>query len=337
MSSNQPIGAAVIGCGHIGTQHAGFLADSKRARLELVCDLSGEAVDRLAAQVGAIPTTRVSEVLDHPDVDAVWICTHHDTHRDLAVRAAEAGKHVFIEKPLALSLADCAAIVEAVENAGVTAMTGFKFRFYPALIAAHLFLPDPVITTAHVVDDLWPEGHWANDPVKGGGNVLSEGVHIIDLVTHLHHGPPVRLHAEGGRLVHKDGANPDHAVLSMTFADGSIASIAIGESGQPPHASKFGIQMSGHQKSLNLFDRLTALMTRGPDGIEMHRDSKEADVDAIDDAFLQALISGKESPCNARDGQRATALILAAFQSIRTGLPVDLTRPPFAAAVGIRA
>lgn len=73
MSSNQPIGAAVIGCVHIGTQHARFLGECSRARLDLVCDVSGDAADRLAAPTGAVPTIRVSKVLDHLEIDATFL------------------------------------------------------------------------------------------------------------------------------------------------------------------------------------------------------------------------------------------------------------------------
>ncbi|MEZ5276510.1 MAG: Gfo/Idh/MocA family oxidoreductase [Opitutaceae bacterium] len=329
MSSTKPIRAAVIGCGHIGTQHAQFLAQTSRSTLKWVADVSADAVRQLAEATGTSATTDPEDIFRDPEVDAVWICTHHDSHRSLAIRAAEAGKDVFIEKPLALTIEDATAIVEAVETAGVRATTGFKFRHYPAVILARSFMPKPLMTLAHVVDDEWPEGHWANDPTRGGGNVLSEGVHILDLVSHLHRGPPVRLYAEGGRLMHTKAFNPDHAVITLTFPEGAIAAVAIGESGQPPLTSKFGIQMSDGRRSLNLHHRLTALEMRGPEGNASHHDPGEVGIEAIDAAFLDALIHGTTPSCTARDGLRATALVLAAFESMNRRTPIDLTRPPF--------
>jgi predicted dehydrogenase len=134
--------------------------------------------------------------------------------------------------------------------------------------------------------------------------------------------------------MHPDGFNPDHAVLTLTFRDGSIAAVAIGESGQPPFTSKFGVQMSDGARSLNLHRRLNALEMRGPDGQSSHHEAEEAGISAIDTAFLDALIEGTAPQCTAADGMRATALVLAAFESIKRRAPVDLTQPPFAAATG---
>ena len=334
VSVSIPIRAAVIGCGHIGTEHARFLAASDRSVLKWVCDVSESAARNLASATGATAATDPSVLFDDHEVDAVWICTHHDSHRPLAVRGAGAGKHLFIEKPLALTLEDAGAIAAAVESAGVRATTGFKFRFYPAIGAARSFMPHPLMTLAHVIDDEWPADHWANHPTRGGGNVLSEGVHILDLVTHLHRGPPVRIYAEGGRFMHPDALHPDNAVLTLTFPDGSIAAVAIGESGQPPLTSKFGLQMSDGRCSLNLHHRLTALEMRGPDGTSTYREPAETGINAINEAFLGSLIEGSAPTASVRDGLRATALVLAAFESIERRAPVDLTHPPYAAAVG---
>lgn len=334
MSTATPVRVAVIGCGANGTHHARYLASTGRSKVVLVCDVDASRAEALAAETGARAVTETEQVLHASDVDAVWICTHHDSHRTLAIRTAQSGKHVFIEKPLALTIEDCTAMVDALETAGVLATVGFKFRFFPAVMAAHSYISAPLMTIAHVVDDEWPEDHWANHPTKGGGNVLSEGVHIMDLVVHLHNALPVRIHAEGGRLMHPDAANPDHAVITMAFPDGSIATVAIGESGQSPLTSKFGVQMSDGQRSLNLHNRLTALEMRDKQGRRSHQDEREVGVDAINDAFIGSIVSGTPPSCGPRDGLRATALILAAFESIRSGVPVDLTCPPFGPAVG---
>ncbi len=90
-------------------------------------------------------------------IDAVYICTYHDTHSTLAIQAAEPGKHIMMEKPLALTLAECDAVGNAVEKSGVKAMTGFKMRYDPSVAKVREFIPSPVMTIAQMMDSCWPD------------------------------------------------------------------------------------------------------------------------------------------------------------------------------------
>jgi predicted dehydrogenase len=328
------IRAAIIGCGSYGAEHARFLAADFGARLGAVVDVDGARAEEFRRKFGAgYAAADPARVWADPEIDAVWICTRHDTHASLAAAAAAAGKHVFVEKPLALTLADCDRAVAAVERAGVVGMTGFKFRFFPAVQAARAFLPAPELTVAHVIDDCWPEGFWANDPVQGGGNVLSEGCHIVDLVLHLHPAPAVRVYAEGGNRRHPGRAIVDTAALTVAFADGAVANIAIGDAGVPPHASKFALQQSDGQRSFSLHQRLNALVTRTDRKVTEHPAEAEAGAAVIDAAFLQAIAQGRPGPCDLRAGRRATAVLLAAIESVRTHRAVDLAAEPYGAAI----
>jgi predicted dehydrogenase len=173
----------------------------------------------------------------------------------------------------------------------------------------------------------------ANDPVKGGGNVLSEGCHIVDLVLHLNPSPAVRVYAEGGNRQHPTRDIVDTAVLTLAFADGAVSSVAIGDVGQPPHASKFALQQSDGQRSFSLHQRLNALVTRADRQVTEHPAHPEAGAAVTDAAFLEAVAKGLPSPCPFRAGRRATAVLLAALESLRTHRAVDLTAEPFAAAM----
>jgi predicted dehydrogenase len=190
-----------------------------------------------------------------------------------------------------------------------------------------------MLTVAHVIDDLWPEGFWANDPVKGGGNVLSEGCHIVDLVLHLHPAPAIRVYAEGGNRQHRTLNIVDTIALTLAFSDGSVANVSIGDVGQPPHASKFALQQSDGRNSYSLHQRLNALVTRTDKQVTEHPIRPEAGVGAIDTVFLQAIEQSLPSSCPFRAGRRATALLMAAFESLRTHRAVDLTAEPFATAM----
>jgi predicted dehydrogenase len=302
--------------------------------LHAVGDIAADRAEVFAQKFGAgYATPDTARIWADPAIDAVWICTQHHTHAPLAEAAAAAGKNFFLEKPLALTLADCDRIVAAVERSGVLASSGFKLRFFPAVLAAKAYLQNPTLTTAHVIDDHWPSEFWANDPVQGGGNVLSQGCHIVDTVLYLHPTPPVRVYAAGGNRHHPTRAIVDTAAITLTFADGAVASIAVGDVGVPPYTSKFALQQSDGTRSLSLYNRLNSLMTREDKKITELPAWPEDGAAVIDREFIAAVAAGKPSPCSVHSARRTTAVVLAAIESIRTGQAVDLTVAPYAAAM----
>lgn len=334
MSTPRIVRAAIIGCGSYGAEHAKFLSTYAGVKLHAVADIAAARAEDFAKKYGAgYATADVARIWADPEIDAVWICTQHDTHAPLAEAAARAGKNFFLEKPLALTLADCDRIVTAVERSGVIAASGFKLRFFPGVVAAKQFLPKPTLTVAQVIDDHWPSEFWANDPVQGGGNVLSQGCHMVDTVLHLHAAPPVRVYAAGGNLHHPTRDIVDTAAISLTFADGAVASVAVGDCGVPPHSSKFALQQSGGTKSFSLYNRLNSIMTREDKKITEHPAWPEEGAAVIDAPFIAAVATGGASPVSVHSARRTSAVVLAAVESIKTGKAVDLTAAPWAAAM----
>lgn len=126
----RPVGVAVIGVGMMGEFHARVLSEISDARLVAIADVDGERARSAAERYGvAAWTTEYETLLERDDVDAVWICTQDHLHRDIAVASAQAGKAVFVEKPLATTLDDADAIIAAVEQAAVPFMVGHIYRF----------------------------------------------------------------------------------------------------------------------------------------------------------------------------------------------------------------
>ncbi|MFM1851012.1 MAG: hypothetical protein RIS54_696 [Verrucomicrobiota bacterium] len=336
MALPRPLRVALVGCGSYGAQHAEYFARCPDVKFHAAADLAPERAAAFAGKYGAgYATDDVARIWADPAIDAVWISTQHHTHAPLAEAAAAAGKAFFLEKPLALTLADCDRIVAAVERSGVLAASGFKLRFFPAVIAAKQFLTTPTLTVAHVIDDHWPSDFWANDPVQGGGNVLSQGCHIMDTVLHLHAAPPVRVYAAGGNRHHPTRDIVDTAAITLTFADGAVANISVGDVGVPPHASKFALQASDGARSLSLFNRLNSLMTRADGAITEHPAWPENGAEVIDAAFIAAVASGGPSPITVQSARRTSAVVLAAIESIKTGRVIDLNAPPYAAAMAV--
>ena len=317
--------AALIGCGSIGRVHTECLAKLDGMKMVAFCDKVSEAAEKLCREFGGkYSTDDFDRVLRDDSIDAVYICTHHDTHSAFAIKACEAGKHIMIEKPLALTVEECYRVGEAVEKSGVKLMTAFKMRYYPMVRRAKEFLPKPLVTIAQMMDARWPDDLWAQDSVKGGGNVLSQGCHTMDLVYYLNESEPLCIYAEGGTITHKETSVIDNIVATIAFHNQSIASVTQGDSGQTPYVSKFSFQILDGMKSVHLHDRLK----KGTffDGEKTTTLSDEEEYGFLEENrdFIRSLRENTPPPIDHRDGLRATLLVLKAFDAIRTRQPQEI-------------
>jgi predicted dehydrogenase len=317
--------AALIGCGSIGKVHTECLSKLEGMKMVGFCDQFLSAAEKLSQEFGgAYHTTDVSRVLRDDSIDAVYICTHHDTHSTLAIKACKAGKHVMIEKPLALTVDECYRVGEAVEKSGVKLMTAFKMRYYPMVRRAREFIPRPLVTIAQMLDGRWPDDLWAQDPIKGGGNVLSQGCHTMDLVYYLNGSEPTWIYAEGGTMTHAGTSVIDNIVATIVFRNQSIASVTQGDSGQTPYVSKFSFQTLDGVKSVHLHDRLKTGTFFDGEKATTQSDSEEYGFLEENRDFIRALRENVPPPIDHHDGLRATLLILNAFEAIRTRQPKEI-------------
>ena len=309
----QQLSIAFLGCGSIAREHAACLSKFEDVRLALFCDTEVSRDEELCEDFGG-----------DPSVDAVYVCTHHDSHVRYAIAAARAGKHVFMEKPLALSSEECRALGSVLDRHPVLLMTGFKLRFFPLVDRMHEFIPKPVLQVAQLCDDRWPDTFWANDPVKGGGNVLSQGGHAMDLVCHLSPSRPLRIHAEGGNTTHPGLDIVDTLAITLAFEDGSVASIALADAGASPTLSKFSFQTMNGERVAHLSDRLCALRLAEGAAVTEMREESEQGIFFESRAFLRAIRSGTQPVPGYRDGLRAVTLLEAAIAAARSGVPKHL-------------
>jgi len=318
--------AAIIGCGAIAEEHVEALASLDGMDPVVYCDIdSVRAHGFLDRYGGNYATDDADRVFADDSLDVVYICTRHDSHAPLAVAAARAGKHILIEKPLALTMEDCLSIGEAVERSGVTLMTAFKLRYYPLVRQVRRFLPTPTMAITQLLDARWPDDFWAQDPVAGGGNVLSQGCHAMDLTCHLVDSEPVRIYAEGGTFTHTGTSVIDTIVATVLFENGVVASVTIGDSGRTPYVSKFSFQIVGGDRSAHLHNRLRTAELFDGDRTETLSVDEESGMVEENREFIAAIRDGRPPATGFRDGLRATSMVLGAFQSIRTGTPQTIT------------
>jgi myo-inositol 2-dehydrogenase / D-chiro-inositol 1-dehydrogenase len=228
------INVALIGAGFIGQVHSKMLrliADRTdgSVRVGSVYDRSRQAAQKLAEKwPGAKTAASPREILDDPQIDAVYICTPTATHRELCVAAAGAGKHVFCEKPLAMSSGDAAQMHGAIEKAGVVGQVGLVMRFAAIYTAMRELLNSPaagkILAVTMRDDQEFPirgahPSLWRNDPSLTAGGALAEhSVHDIDMFTWIF-GPIARLYCTARFLNGAPGIE-DIGLMQLEFAAG---------------------------------------------------------------------------------------------------------------------
>jgi len=163
------------------------------------------------------------EILDDPAVNTLAILTRHDSHADLVVKGLKAGKHVFVEKPLAVDAAGLKKVQAALKKAPGLLTVGFNRRFAPLAVRLQEFLDgrsEPLYMHYRVNAGYLPLSHWTQDPLQGGGRIVGEGCHFIDFLTFLAGAAPLSVHAAG--LPDNGKYRQDNVSLTFTFPDGSL-------------------------------------------------------------------------------------------------------------------
>lgn len=198
---------------------------------------SGFTARAVAERYGArYCTGEAAELLADPETDAIIIATRHAEHAALVTAALRKGKHVFVEKPLALGWAELQGVREAAETSNRILMVGYNRRFSPLVVAARDFFADrrePMVIQYRVNAGRLPASHWAQDEVEGGGRIVGEVCHFVDFCQFLIGTDPVCVQAVGisGEAGATGGA--DTLVMILQFQDGSVGQVSYLANGDP--------------------------------------------------------------------------------------------------------
>ncbi len=237
------ITVAILGAGFMGGAHAGnFAVLRDRVRVKTVASRGRERAAKVADSLGAEATTDIDAVLADPGIDAVDICLPTPLHREVTERALAAGKHVFLEKPIALTLEDADAIMRAAERSGRIFMVGLVLRFWPEYVELQRLLAAGELGRPRVVSAVrlsppadWND--WMGDAAKSGGTVVDLLVHDFDQLNWLL-GRPQRVYARE--------PTPGHVVATVEY-DGAVG-VAEGSMRMPrsyPFSSNIRVLCEG--------------------------------------------------------------------------------------------
>jgi predicted dehydrogenase len=338
MSGNETYGFAILGAGMVAEYHRqAVLANVDRgAKLVAVGHYNPDRFDEIAEDFG-VPCVSEEQLLSDPNVNVVCICTPSGQHAQQALAAARAGKHVLVEKPMALSLADADTMIAACQQSDVRlgvvlqrrAEPLFR-RVYDAIQVGDLGdLTLAIVTIPYqrpqaYFDQADWRGTWALD---GGGVLMNQGIHLVDLLVWFM-GDPVEVTAYADTL-HRDIEVEDTLGATLRFANGSIATITATTTASPgfPHRVEIfgtggGIQIEGENVGR------WALVDPAQSQVEPYETSVPADAGAGGDPrgikptghiaivrdFLTALATGTDPQIDGVQGRRSLATVLAIYQ-----------------------
>jgi len=320
---------AVIGLGWFGGALAGAARDSGAARIVGCYARSAESRASFAATHGGRAADDVDELLDDPGVDGVLIATPHSTHTDLAVRAARAGKHVFVEKPLALTVTDVRRIADAAGAAGVVLQVGHNRRRQLANRRIKEMIDGGELGTVLQLEGVHnaPAGHrstlpaWRKHPDEAPfGGMTGLGVHTVDTF-HAFVGRARRVAAFSSRFAEQLPID-DATVVAIEYESGPLATIATNYFTAPVVSlAVFGTEGAvwNEEDGARLFTQSRTEPSRS--------ERKIAVLDTVADEIAEfaAAIQGRASPETGADAALEVAAVLEAIgRSVGTGAAVDV-------------
>ncbi len=327
----------LIGAGRIGQVHAATIAYRvSNAQLAAVTDALPSAAQAVAAKF-RVPQIAVdySAILADPSIDAVLICTPTDTHAEIIIAAAHAGKHIFCEKPVALNLKDTDAAIQAAERAGVKLQVGFNRRFDANYARVRKAVADGEIGTPQIIHIISRDP--APPPIEyiktSGGIFLDMAIHDWDMARFLIGGEIDEAYAQGGVMVDPAigaAGDIDTHVTLLRFANGAIGTVDNSRKavyGYDQRVEVFGSQGCIHTE--NNYPNNSVLSTADsvrrdlPLHFFMQRyvDAFAAEIEA----FVDAIAGDHPAPVDGHDGRMALVVGLAAQKSYMERRPVKIS------------
>jgi myo-inositol 2-dehydrogenase / D-chiro-inositol 1-dehydrogenase len=329
----QRVRIGIIGAGRIANVMANAYQRVPEAELVAVADIIRPVAETFANKF-EIPKVfdRYWELLDSREVDAVVICAPTFAHEEIAVAAAQTGKHIFCQKPMALTVEACEAINAAAEKAGVTLQTGFMLRFTPpfvdikeAIVSGEI---GSLIAIRSSVFGWEPSADWFYDPKKGGGVLIDTIIHTLDLFR-WYAGPVETLFASGAAYVlegAKRHGTPDNIMCSFRFRNGAMGDLygswttGFGDKTLEVYGTNGSIfvDLVGKQGG-HIFIRKRITEASRPEGWSNLGILWKYGYLGEAQQFVDTILGRTQPQATGRDAIEAQRLAILANQSIRTG------------------
>ncbi len=311
----------IIGAGYIGGVHASVLARDERVRVSAIYDVVDERAQSLSRSAGANVARSAEELI--ASSDAVYITTPNTKHTELAIAAAEAGKHVFCEKPMATNITDAQKVLDAGLKSKAVFQVGHNRRFAPVYATLKQMISEEAAPhSAHVKMNrgelVNPE--WVGDPQITGGFLFETTIHMFDMMRYLF-GEVAQLTALGS--THEYPETDDFSVL-VGFKSGVHATLC--SSADASWLFPFErVEVFCHHRTITTREMEALVSSEGMEGkqvtLSMHQLSKEEKWGYVqeDRAFVDSILNSAPAIVTALDGYKSVELVDACYRSVRRG------------------
>jgi predicted dehydrogenase/threonine dehydrogenase-like Zn-dependent dehydrogenase len=337
-TAQSEIGAALVGAGNLARWvHLPNLKQIPGVRLRAIQSGSGSRAKSYALRFGAeYCTSDYEEILANPAVHVVIIASRNQQHAGQSLAALRAGKHVFVEKPMALTEDECHELYQAVQESGKQLTVGFNRRYAPSYLRLKESLSRrtaPAVLNCRINSPGISGSYWMADPAIGGA-ILGEACHFVDLMYWLLGSEPIQIFASSLPIDSKDPIGQNNMAASFSFADGSIANLTY---------CTVGSRTSGGERVEAFAPGVGAIaedfkQSIVKTGIVRKSSSwfREKGYEAQMGAFFTALQQGKPAEIDVRDGIRSTLGCLLMLQSARAHVPCQLDLDSFLLSSSLR-
>ncbi len=339
-----PIGIGILGCGNISRIHGDAIRRVPALRLVSVCSRSLESAENTGSHFEVPAYANLENFLADGALQAVSICTPSGTHSELGCRAARAGKHVLVEKPIDVSLERTDDLIKACNQSGVHLGVTLQSRFLDAPrtlknAVQNNRLGKLIMASAYVkwyrTDQYYASASWRGTlALDGGGALINQAIHTLDLLQWIV-GAVAEVHAYSGRLLHPQIEGEDTLAATLRFRNGALGVVEAATSVYPGFKRRLEITGTEGTAALEGDNISTWILRDGsanpaPPANEVSDGSSNAM--AIDceghrrvmEDFAQAIQDGRRPAVDGEEGRKSLELVTAIYRSVRLGTPVSL-------------
>jgi len=327
------IGVGIIGSGHAGSVHAQVLSADSRVKLVGVADMNKDAAEALAAKHGAEPHDDHKALIDEDSVQAVFITSPNALHAEHALHAIRRGKHVFSEKPMAISTADGKRIVDALRESRVKYQVGHNRRFWPVYKRVKSMIETgalkPYMASARIIRGELKRPSWVGDPKISGGFIYESIIHVLDALRWLM-GDVTEVHAFGKANVYESQVN-DIAML-LRFREDRFASLAC--SGHTSWIAPVErVELYGDHSCVVIEEPWKFAHSPGLDVETVTYDFSQLSRGTTgwgwgfaeeDKLFIDSVINDTKAVVDELEGYKAVEIGEACYRSMNSGKPIQL-------------
>jgi len=269
-------------------------------------------------------TTDSISIINNPKINLIFIASRHDSHSKFVVEALKQNKHVFVEKPLAVSFEQLDQIIEAYIKSEAGLMVGFNRRFSKSFVSIKEFLKSrksQMLMNYRVNAGFIPKSHWIYEPSQGG-RIIGEVCHFIDTMCYLTNSLPVRVFAQAISSDNSAVENYDNVILNIKFADGSIGTISYLANGDGSLDKEyFEVHCERKSAVMNNFDSVELYANGKKQSLKF--DGKKGIIEEVE-MTINSIMNRKNSPIDADTLFAVTRATFLSIESLKTGQSIEI-------------